>query len=95
MTSNHEGFPMVLTEAMQYGCVPVAFNSFDSLSEIIDNNKNGFIIEPFDLNDYGNKIISLIKSQKLKDFSDNAFKSMDRLTIDKITDKWIELFEKV
>lgn len=95
MTSNHEGFPMVLTEAMQYGCVPVAFNSFDSLSEIIDNNKNGFIIEPFDLNDYGNKIISLIKSQNLKDFSDNAFKSMERLTIDKITDKWIELFEKL
>ena len=95
MTSNHEGFPMVLTEAMQYGCVPFAFESFDSLSEIIDSGKNGFIIKPFDTKDYANKIVNLIKSQKLEEFSNNAFKSMKRLTIDKITDKWIELFEEI
>lgn len=35
MTSNYEGFPMVLVEAMQYGCVPFAFDSFPSLYDII------------------------------------------------------------
>lgn len=31
MTSIFEGFPMTLTEAMQHGCVPIAFNSFPHL----------------------------------------------------------------
>lgn len=95
MTSNHEGWGLVLTEAMQYGCVPFAFESYESLSEIIDNGKNGFIIKPFDLDDYGNKIVKLIKSQKIEDFSTNAFNSMGKFSIEKITDKWIKLFEKV
>ena len=31
MTSNFEGWGLVLTEAMQFGCVPIAFNSFGTL----------------------------------------------------------------
>lgn len=52
MTSNFEGFGMVLVEAMQYGCVPFAYNSFESLTDIIDNGYNGFIIPPFNTDKY-------------------------------------------
>lgn len=57
MTSNFEGFPMTIIEAMSNGCIPMAFNSFESLSEIIDDGQTGYIINPFDLNEYCNRII--------------------------------------
>lgn len=44
MTSRFEGWPMVLMEAMQMGVVPIVFNSFESLTDIITDKENGFII---------------------------------------------------
>lgn len=35
MTSLHEGFPMVLAEALAHGCVPVAFNTFEALEDML------------------------------------------------------------
>jgi len=45
MTSKFEGFGMTLTEAQQNGCVPIVFDNFDTLHDIVINNYNGFIIE--------------------------------------------------
>lgn len=43
MTSAFEGFGMTLTEAQQMGCVPIAINSFASVSDIITDGFNGCI----------------------------------------------------
>lgn len=56
MTSNFEGFGMVLVEAMQYGCVPFAFDTFTALHDIIDDGVNGFIIPPFDEDKYAETV---------------------------------------
>ena len=40
MTSRFEGWPMVLMEAMQMGVVPIVFNSFESLTDIIVEKEN-------------------------------------------------------
>ena len=44
MTSTTEGLPMVLLEAMSYGVPCIAYNTESGVKDIIDNNKNGFII---------------------------------------------------
>lgn len=49
MTSIWEGLPMTLIEAMHYGCVPIAFDSFAALYDLIDNGNNGFIIPNNDI----------------------------------------------
>lgn len=92
MTSNHEGFPMVLTEAMQYGCVPVAFNSFDSIREIIQDGINGFLVKPFDVEMYAEKILYLASSGT-EAYSENAMNSMEKLIPEKITNQWIDLIK--
>ena len=46
MTSAWETFGLVLIEAMNYGCVPVAFDSYASVRDIIDTGKNGFLVPP-------------------------------------------------
>lgn len=70
MTSNYEGFSMVLIEAMQYGCVPFVFNSFASLPDIIDDKVNGYVITPFDEGEYVQKIKEFILlSKRIKKLS--------------------------
>lgn len=94
MTSNHEGWGLVLTEAMQYGCVPIAFDSFESVHEIIEDGKNGFLIKPFDMDMYANKILYLAKSDMGK-YVDNVINSMERLVPETIAKQWLKLFNEV
>lgn len=91
MTSNHEGWGLVLTEAMQYGCVPVAFDSFESIHEIIEDGKNGFLVNPFDMDMYADKILYLVKNSTDK-YVDNVINSMERLMPENVVKLWIRLF---
>lgn len=65
MTSSYEGFGMVITEAMQHCVIPVAYNSYESITDIIDDGINGFLIKPFCTRLFANKIMELIEDQKL------------------------------
>ena len=60
MCSLFEGFPMVLPEAMGFGVVPVAFNSFAALDDIMIDGEDGFKINPFDENAFYEKLIALM-----------------------------------
>ena len=55
MTSIWEGLPMTLIEAMHYGCVPIAFDSFAAVYDLIDNGNNGFIIPNNDIDGFVKK----------------------------------------
>lgn len=93
MTSNHEGWGLVLTEAMQYGCVPVAFESYESVRDIIDDCRNGLLVKPFDIDAFAAAIAKLANSD-LTQFSTNAVNAMERLTPERIVEEWIKLFEE-
>lgn len=96
MTSNYEGWGMVLTEAMQFGCVPIAFESYESITDIITNKKDGFLIKPFDIKEYVRKLELLMSDQQLrKKLASNAIESVKRFDIDKVADKWEIVLNKV
>ena len=65
LTSGVEGFGLVLIEAMAYGCVPMAFNSWEIASDIIDNEVNGILIKPFDVKAYADKLMALMDDESL------------------------------
>lgn len=44
ITSKHEGFPMVIMEAMSHGVIPISTN-VGGIDEHIINNENGFLID--------------------------------------------------
>lgn len=48
LTSDFEGFPLVLAEAMSFGVVPVVYDSFAAVRDIIKDGKNGSIVSPVD-----------------------------------------------
>ena len=45
LTSEFEGFPLVLAESMSFGVIPVVYGSFSAIYDIIENNKDGIICD--------------------------------------------------
>jgi glycosyltransferase involved in cell wall biosynthesis len=96
MTSTYEGFPMVLVEAMQYGVVPFAFNSFLSVTDIIDDQVNGILIPPFDTGKYAAELARLMRDEKLRSrFALKAVEKSKDFNIEKIGAVWETLFEDI
>ena len=94
MTSIFEGFPMCLTEAMQFGCVPIAFDSFSAVYDIIKSGETGELVKSFNKKKYVEKLIHLIEDETYrKKLSKNAFQYIKRYDIENILPKWINLFK--
>ena len=93
MTSIFEGWGLVLMEAMACGVVPIAFNSFIAAKEIIDHEINGFLIPPFNINEYCIQLSKLIEDENNRhNIAFNAYRSSSRFSIEKVTNKWETLF---
>lgn len=43
-TSEYEGFPLVLAECMSFGVIPVVYDSYSAVRDIIDDGKDGVVI---------------------------------------------------
>lgn len=46
LTSEYEGFPLVLAECMSFGVVPVVYGSYSAVYDIINSGGNGMIVQP-------------------------------------------------
>ncbi|WP_141082577.1 glycosyltransferase, partial [Campylobacter devanensis] len=66
MASHFEGLPMVLIEAGTYALPTIAFDIATGPSDIIEDEKSGFMIEDNNLNEYVNKLKALMKDESLR-----------------------------
>ena len=95
MTSNYEGWPLTLMESMQFGCIPIAFESFESIRDIVDDGQNGILIPPFDIDIMADSLIRLIKEDNLTQYAESAHKKMKKFLPEEIGKQWISLFNGV
>lgn len=97
MTSSYEGFPLVLAEAQNFNVIPVLFNSFPSTIDIIDDTKNGVLIEPFNIDLYAKCLYDLMTNynRDIVNYSKNCKKSIAKFSIEIIGGKWLALFNKL
>lgn len=94
MTSNFEGFPMVLPEAMAFATLPVAFDSFSAVHDILEDGKTGVLVTPFSIKDFADKLSMLMSDEeKLYRMSENCMKDVMRFSLDSIVDRWEHLFK--
>lgn len=95
-TSFSESWNMSLIEGMGFGCVPVAFNSYETISDIIDNGQNGFSVEPFNTKQMALDIQGLIDChEKWLKMSHEALNKSIRFSLETITNEWERLFESL
>ncbi len=96
LTSSSEGWGMVLTEAMAQQCVPVAYGSYASVYDIIDDNICGYVTKPFSPCDMVEKIQTLIDNpDKLSEFAEKAKIKVEMFTASKIVNHWENLFNTI
>ena len=88
-TSNSEGFPNALLEAMSFGLPCVSTDCPSGPSEIIINNENGYLIEVNNKRQLENSLSKLINSPEICDqFSQNAIKYTHKFSLMEIKKLW-------
>lgn len=96
LTSNLEGFPMVLPEAMAFGVVPFSFKSFPAVHDIIEDGRTGVLVTPFSIKEYANKLAYLMSDEERRiKISENCMKDVTRFSIDNIVNQWEDLFHSL
>lgn len=96
LTSTYEGFGLVLTEAMSAGVIPIAFDSYDAVNDIIDNGRSGFIIPAFNTYKYSAAIDLLIRDKDMRQkMSRESINKAQWFDIEKIGKEWISLFNEL
>lgn len=94
MTSEYEGFPSVLLEAMQFGLTTIMFNNWASISDVITDYETGILIKTDNTADYIGKLDHLLSNEILRDrISSNAIEYVKKFRIETIGPKWMSLFD--
>lgn len=96
LASAYEGFPLVLAEAMEYGVVPIVYNSFAAVHDIIDDGVNGRIIpQPYSDDSFVNVVDKLMSDSTFENFTNNAMRKAKEFSLDDIVSKWEVLLEEL
>lgn len=96
MTSNFEGFPMVLNESMKFGCVPIAYNSFSALKDIVGSVDESLIIEPFKESAYIKEMTLLMSNNEyLKKLSLSSIENSKQYDAKSVMKLWMDLFKSL
>ncbi|HQF89398.1 MAG TPA: glycosyltransferase [Methanofastidiosum sp.] len=96
LTSEREGLPLTIVEAMSCG-IPVISSNVGDIEDIIDDGKNSFLIDQFDdVDSYVDRIVKLITDEKLYNkFSHEALKIRDRYSVSNAQKVWLSIFEGI
>tara|TARA_R110002049_G_scaffold261136_2_gene437241 strand:+ start:3709 stop:4764 length:1056 start_codon:yes stop_codon:yes gene_type:complete len=95
-TSESEGFPNALLEAMCSGLACISFDCPTGPSEMIIDGENGFLIDLFNHQEYSDKLEYLLNHNSLRTkFSNEAKKLNEKHNPDKILNEFITRIEKI
>lgn len=96
LTSDFEGFPLVLAECMSVGVVPVVYNSYAAVGDIISDGKDGIVI-PFCAEGYRADVAAQMVAKIMKDdilrndMALAAIETSKNYSVDEIYNKWLSI----
>lgn len=98
LTSEYEGFPLVLAECMSFGVIPAVYNSYSAVCDIIDDSKDGIVLpyhkNGYDANEAADMIANIMKDDgKREQMALAAIKKSKEYSVEKIYQEWEKVFE--
>lgn len=93
LTSNYEGLPMVILEAMSFG-KPVVASDVGGIREIVENDVNGYTVKN-DAQEFANRISHILENQDVYElFSQNALRRFEKeLTVGKMVKGYMDIYQ--
>ena len=94
MSSNYEGFPMVMIEAMACGLPAVSFDFKCGPKDIIRHGENGLLVKNDDIQGLAEAMMKLMGDEELRRrMSMEARKVTETYSEEVVMKQWVELFE--
>ena len=95
LTSDFEGFPLVLPECMSFGVIPAVYNSYAAVGDVIEDGNNGIVIPyrhgKYDAKEAAGLLSNLMKNESLRErMAQAAMEKSQKFSIDKIYAEWME-----
>lgn len=97
LTSDFEGFPLVLAECMSFGVIPAVYDSYSAVGDIIDDGKDGIVI-PYKKEGYkadeAADVVAQIMSDDVKreSMALMAIEKSKMYSLENIYKEWLRIF---
>lgn len=100
LTSEYEGFPLVLAECMSFGVVPAVYGSYSAVYDIVDDGVNGIVFpyrkDGFSAEDAARQMERIMADETVyKSMAEHAVDTSKRYSVDEIYKSWKETFDKL
>ena len=85
---------MVLTEAISYGVIPLAFTSFNSINDIIKSPEQ--LIRSFNIKEYAEKLSQMMRNDVLRQkIRNKGYEIIQNYSANLICDKWESIIQTI
>ncbi|MDN2662792.1 glycosyltransferase [Psychromonas sp. 14N.309.X.WAT.B.A12] len=92
LTSDSEGLSQALIQAMMCG-IPAINSDVGDLSDLIKEDKNGYLITPLTNESFANSYVTILSSEnKLKKLSENAYHSTTKFSVPAVSQHWQKIY---
>ncbi|QIH31570.1 glycosyltransferase family 4 protein [Sphingobacterium sp. DR205] len=89
LSSRFEGYPMVLVEALTYGCPIISFDCETGPREIFADKNEGFLVPPNNIEIFARSIHLMLKDDNLRNQTfHNIMEGRKRFFIENVIEKW-------
>lgn len=96
ITSDFEGYGMVLVEAQSRGVIPVSFKSYSAIHEVIEDGVSGILVDDFDISNMKNAVIKLANNHDdIVRLRNGLSNNLSKFQLKSIVDQWMGLINKI
>ena len=96
LTSDFEGFGLVIVEGMNFGVIPIVYNTYCAVDEIVSDEEDGYVIPPFDKVLFEDRLEGLMRDPMERDrMAKNALQKAECFSVDEIANMWYKLFDEL
>lgn len=93
LTSENEGLPSAICEALYLG-IPVVSSNVGFIKNIISDDYNGYLVEKRDINTFCERIIYLLKNDFYENLYNNCIDSANQISYENRNLTWLKIFNE-